>query len=714
MQVKDTNTSSYNQIDVFAMNDAEKTYDYPSIVKQSIRQNCKEDYYQTAEIINEGNYDYCHIQHEFGIFGGHSGLYVNFFLTQINIPILITLHTILKQPNFHQRSILENMVLFSSKLIVMSQYAQKILTSYHYIPAEKISVIEHGTPVFNSLNKIEGKKILGWSNYTILMTFGLLGRSKGIETMIKALPEACKVYPEIHYVILGKTHPHIVTLEGESYREYLIQLAEDLGVSKHLIVLNRYVNESELITYLKACDIYITPYSNENQISSGTLAYAVSSGSAVISTRYWHAVELLNKKRGVLVDFNAEKQIEKAIINLLSHPKKLTSIQEAAFEFGKTVSWPIIGKKTHQLILNTISKNSKKQQKTEDVFLDLIPEFSLDHFLSLTDSTGLLQHATYATPNFKHGYCTDDNARALILAIKLNRYTPSKEAEKLITKFLSFLNYMQIEDGSFINMLSYSKNHLSNNHSQDAFGRAVWALAYTIIYAPLVHQKEFANEMFRKAIPNFNHIIDLRGIAGIIIGIVFFLKENPNDTTLISHLENSLQKLYKSYQAISDKNWSWYENTLSYDNAILPLAMFYGASYLKNSNYFDMAIDSLAFLEKASFKNNHLSLIGNEKWFEKGGAKSFFCQQPIDATAFILLYQCLYKLTNDKTYINKLKTVFSWFLGNNDLGVSLYDRQTKGCADGLFADHVNLNQGGESVLAWLIAHLTYLSIKENC
>ncbi|MDA3905509.1 MAG: glycosyltransferase family 4 protein [Bacteroidales bacterium] len=714
LQVKDAKTSLYNQIDVFAMNDQDEMYEYPSIVKQSIRQNNKDDYYKAVDIINNSNYDCCYIQHEFGIYGGHSGLFVNIFFTQIKIPLFVTLHSVLKVLNFHQQGILENMILFSTQLIVMCKTALNILISYHNIRKEKISVIHHGAPVFKTFDRINAKKAKGWSNYTILMTFGLIGRSKGLETAIRSLPEVCKIYPNIRYVILGRTHPHIIKHEGEDYRECLTQLAEELGVIENVIFLDKYVNEPELTSYLQACDIYVTPYLNEAQITSGTLIYAVSSGAAVISTPYWHAVELFKKGRGILIDFESHKQLEKAILNLLSHPQQLLSVQQAAFEYGKNVSWPIIGKETHKLVLNSISKVTKQKIKTEDVFLNTQPEFSLDHFNSITDSTGIFQHAIYNLPDYNHGYCTDDNARALIMAIKLNRNIKSRESEKLITKFLSFLNYMQVEDGSFVNMLSYSKNHLLNNYSQDSFGRAIWALGYTIKYAPLLNQKAFAYEMFRKAVHYFNNLIDLKSIANVILGIVFYLKENPDDKSVEFQLKDFLQKLYISYKTVSDKNWRWYENKLSYDNAILPLAMFYGASYFKKQEYFDVAMESLTFLEKVSYKDNHLSLIGNEKWLEKGHKKSSFSQQPIDAMAFVLLYQCLYKLTNDKKYKNKSKSAFSWFLGNNDLGASIYDQQTKGCADGLFEDNLNLNQGGESLLAWLIAHLTFLSVEEKC
>ncbi len=714
LNVKDTITLSYNEIDVFAMNDRVKGYDYPEIVKQGVRQNNIDDYYDVVKIINQGDYDFCHIQHEFGIFGGQSGLFVNVFLTQIKIPVFITLHTVLKSYNFHQQRIMENIELFSTRIIVMSQLARKILITDHHITTERILVIQHGAPVFKTFDRIEAKKALGWSDYTILMTFGLIGRSKGLETAIKALPQACKIFPEIRYVILGKTHPHIIEHEGEIYREYLSQLATDLGVNENVIFLDKYVNEPELTNYLQACDIYLTPYLNEAQISSGTLAYAVCSGAAVISTPYWHATELLADGRGLFFGFREHEELDKLIINLLSNPKQLKSTQEAAYNYGKTISWPIIGAESHMHFRYIIDNHVIKFKKIEDLFLERIPEFSLAHFNSLSDSTGIMQHASYTVPDLNHGYCTDDNARALIMAVKQNRLSQSADSEALITKFLSFIHYMQLENGFFINMLSYSRQHLQNNLSEDSFGRALWALGYTVRFAPLQNQREFANEMFLKAVQYFEKLNDLRGIANTIIGLFYYLKANPDNLSLQIMLEKFLQKMYNSYIAIADKNWQWYEHKLSYDNAILPLAMFLGATYIKNPEYLNVASKSINFLEKFSFKNNHLSLIGNDNWMEKGQTKSLFGQQPVDAMAMVLLYQCLYRLTGDTIYKTKLEIAFSWFLGNNDLYMSLYDKQTKGCADGLFEDNVNLNQGGESLLAWLIAYLTYLSVDENC
>jgi len=713
LNTNSSNSSSRIKIDVFAMTDRKKGYDYPKIVKKSVRQNHLEDYYDVVEIINNGAYDYCHIQHEFGIFGGHSGLFVNIFLSQIKTPIFITLHTVLKELNFHQRQVLDTMSLFSYQLIVMSQMAKEILMTNHGISAEKISIIPHGVPVFKSLNKIQAKESIGWSDYTILMTFGLIGRSKGIETAIKALPEACKKYPNIRYVILGKTHPHIIIHEGESYRKLLVQLSKELGVEKNVIFLDEYINEKEIIQYLEACDIYITPYLNEAQITSGTLTYAVSSGSAVVSTPYWHAIELLAKDRGILFNFKAHQELGQIIIKLLDQPNKLKKIQEKAYAYGKSISWPIMGNKSLERFKEILKKSPREKRKIEDLVLDRTPQFSLDHFHTLSDSTGLLQHANYSIPDYKNGYCTDDNARALLMILKYNQQYKTTKSELLITKFLSFLHYMQLENGFFVNMLSYSRKHLKNNISEDSFGRAIWALGYAIKFAPLENQKTFAKEMFMKAIPYFENLHDKRGLANSILGIVYYLKAFPYDEQLEKILKNFLEELYNSFVLVSDSNWKWFEDKIAYDNAILPLAMLHGGTYLNQSKYSEIAFESIRFLEQNIYQNNHLSVIGNGDWLKKGQNKSQFAQQPIDAMAMVLLYKFIYKTTGDLEFKSKLKIAFSWFLGNNDLYTSLYDKQTKGCVDGLYKDHVNLNQGAESLLAWQIAFLSYKSVEMN-
>jgi glycosyltransferase involved in cell wall biosynthesis len=707
------NSTSPIEIDVFAMTDRKKGYNYPKIVKKSIGQKHLEDYYETANIINKGNYDYCHIQHEFGIFCGHSGLFVNIFLSQIKIPIFITLHTVLKELNFHQRQVLDNMNVFSNQLIVMSQMAREILMNKHGISKDKISVIPHGAPVFKSLNKIQAKESIGWSDYTILMTFGLIGRSKGIETAIKALPEACKKHPHIRYVILGKTHPHILIHEGESYRKSLAQLSKKLGVEENVIFLDEYVNEKDIIRYLEACDIYITPYLNEAQITSGTLTYAVSSGSAVLSTPYWHAIELLAKDRGILFNFKAHQELEQLIIKLLDQALKLKNIQEKAYEYGKSISWPILGNKSLERFKEILAKSPNEKRKIEDLVLDRTPLFSLDYFHNLSDTTGLFQHAHFTLPDYNHGYCTDDNARALLMILKYNQQYKTTESELLVTKLLSFLHYMQLENGFFVNMLSYSRKHLKNNISEDCFGRAIWALGYAIKFAPLENQRAFAKDMFIKAIPYFKNLNEKRGLANSILGIVYYLKEFPYDKQLEKILNDFLEKLNDSFLSFSNPNWQWYEELIAYDNAILPLAMLQGGDYLKQKRFIDIAFKSIHFLEKHIYQNKHLSVIGNENWLRKGQNKSQFAQQPVDVMAMVLLYKYLYKLTKEKKYKSKLKIAFSWFLGNNDLYISLYDKESKGCADGLYKDQVNLNQGAESLLAWQIAFLSYRSINDT-
>lgn len=706
-----TNSSRKLDVDVFAMTDRKSDYDYPEIVKQSIRQKHIEDYYEVVDLINKGDYDYCHIQHEFGIYCGHSGIYVSIFLSQIRIPIFITLHTVLKELDFHQTQVLANMNLFADQLIVMSQLAREILITNHKIPKEKISVIPHGGPYFKELNKVQAKKALGWSDNIILMTFGLIGQSKGIETALKALPNICKAKPNIRYIILGKTHPHIIAQEGELYRDSLIQLAKDLDIDKNVIFLDKYVDEAELIDYLGACDIYITPYLNEAQITSGTLSYAVSSGSAVLSTPYWHAIELLAEGRGILFNFKAHQELEQHIINLIEHPTELRKIQEKAYAYGKTTTWDLIGVKSRDHFKQILKALPKEKRKLEEIILSRSPQLSLDYLHTLTDSTGVLQHAQLTIPDYSHGYCTDDNARALLMSLKLYQLYPTTEAELLINKFLSFLNYMQLENGFFMNMLSYSRQHQKNNISEDSFGRAIWALGYAINYAPLLNQKEFAKIMFRKTLTYFENLQDKRGLANSIIGIVYYLKAFPYESKLEEILRKLLSKLNNAYILSSTTKWQWFEDKISYDNAILPLAMLIGGTFIDQADYIETAIKSTHFLEKHSYRNNHLSLIGNENWFCKGKEKSQFAQQPLDAMAMVLLYKSLFSLTGDKKYLSKLKISFSWFLGNNDLYISLYDQQSKGCVDGLYKDQVNLNQGAESLIAWQIAFLTYKSME---
>ncbi len=705
-------TKTRAEVEVFAMNDREEGYPYPPIVKYGIRKDVMEDYNRVIEYINNSGFSYCHIQHEYGIFGGISGIYVMQFLARINIPIAITLHTVLDKPDFYQRKILTAIGLAASKVFVMGHTAIRFLQTIYGIDREKIEVIEHGTPVFENLQKPSAKEELGLKQQPTILTFGLVGRSKGIEIAIKALPDVVKKHPDIQYIVLGKTHPHVVAHEGESYRESLESLALELGVSENIIFLNQYATEDDLVKYLSAADIYITPYLNECQITSGTLCYAVASGAAVVSTPYWHASEILSNEVGLLFPFHDYNMLSQQLNNLLDNPEKLNNYQKAAFEYGQSISWPTIGAKYFRSLTRMIFDNEAQlhpfeKKNIRTVLLHCTPELRLDHLERMNDDFGILQHATYIFPNFKEGYCTDDNSRAMIFATMYYQKTKSQQALALIKKYLSFINYMRNDDGSYGNFIGYNKTKPEPIGSEDSFGRALWSLGYLMHHAPDRMMSDYAAELFSYSFDYIPKLKSLRGKANTLLGLYWFYKTHSHNQH-VKHLINELSGFIMSeYQAHSSDNWHWFENIVAYDNAIISLSLWHAWEILDKAPLKEIALESTDFIIKTSTCNGHLSLVGNEDWLIKGGKKPQFGQQAIDALALIQLCKKTFEITKLDQYSEALEISYTWFLGNNDVYIPLYDNHTHGCCDGLEKYGVNRNQGAESLLSWLISSLVY-------
>jgi glycosyltransferase involved in cell wall biosynthesis len=688
---------------VVAINDNDLTYKYPDEVKLTIRQDHQEDYLKAVKYINLSGADVCILQHEFGIFGGQSGVYILPLLHRLEIPLIVTLHTILKSPSYNEKAVLKEICKMAHKIVVMSHKAVEFLTSIYDVPKEKIALIEHGVPDIH-FNAEKSKREFKLESKKVLLTFGFIGRSKGIETVIKALPEVVKKYPEIIYIVLGKTHPNVLRHSGEEYRIFLLRLVKNLQLEDHVIFLNEFIDEQDLFKYLYACDIYITPYLNEAQITSGTLSYAVGVGAAVLSTPYWHATELLAKGRGRLFNFNDSDDLAKTLTELLDNPEELKELKNKAGEFGKKITWPKTGEKyvalAEKIVKNEYPVIPKKENEPD---LLILPPFSLAHINRLTDDTGIIQHAKFGIPNLKEGYCLDDNARALLMVLMAYRQMKDMRALELSPIYLSYIHYLQNADGTFRNFLSFNRNFLDEIGSEDSFGRTIWALGYLLGNAPNDAYYQTGKLLFFNASPNFEKIKSIRGIANTMIGISYYLKSNPSDDSMTERLRNLANVLIKHYNENSASEWKWFESLLAYDNGILPLALLHSAEILNDQKITKAAIESMNFLTSHTLKDNYLSIIGNEKWYKKEEERSIFAQQPIEA----------YFVTKDKDFLNKLYTSFLWFLGENDLRMSLYDFETKGCCDGFESYGVNRNQGAESSLAYLISHLTVLQAYEE-
>lgn len=703
---------------VVAMNDADTIdeYEYPKEVKYKIRQENQKDYIRAADYINTSLADACILEHEYGIFGGESGVYILPLLARLQKPLITIFHTILKDPNYMQLTVLREVAKYSSRIVVMSHRAVGFLTSIYGIPFEKIQLIEHGVPDLEPKDDNPVKNSLAFKGKKVLFTFGLISRNKGLETVIEALPKIVEKNPDVMYVILGTTHPGVIRNSGEEYRDSLKRLAKKLNVENNLTFINKFVSEQELHDYLTACEMYITPYLNEAQITSGTLSYAVGAGAAVISTPYWHAQELLADHRGRLFDFKDSNTLADIVNELFDDPVKLKQLKSNAFEYGLHMRWPSTGEVFIDVLDEAIAKflSEKETNNKPIIDPDMMPTFSLAHIQRLTDDTGIVQHAKYGIPNLKEGYCLDDNARALILTILAYQQNKSKAALDLLPIYLSYIQYMQCDDGNFRNFLSFKREYLDEVGSEDSFGRTIWSLGYLINNAPNNSYREFARELFLKSVPHFKELKHLRGIANTMIGLTHFMKANQHDEHIKSQLKMLAEPLKAAYRNTKDGHWLWFEEKMTYDNAILPLALLANYEITNDKESMDIALESMEFLSQKTLIHGYLNPVGNDGWLYKdGGDMALYDQQAIETMAMVLMYFKAYEITHDLTYIRQMYLCYQWFLGENSLHLPLYDYETKGCGDGLQTYGINRNQGAESTLAYWISHLMVLKALES-
>lgn len=695
--------SSRSNVIAIAVNDLEKGYAYPRRVELTLQKNRQRDYYEAAVFINSRNFDVVCVQHEYGIYGGWDGIYILSLISSLSVPVVVVLHTVLKNPTPNQKKIIQEMANRASRLIVMSELAVEMLKEIYSIPAEKIKMIFHGTPEFAVIGHGKYKKRFHVEENQTLLTFGLLSPNKGIETVIKALPELVHKFPKLIYVVLGKTHPNVLKEYGEKYRASLIALVEKLELGEHVIFEDLFVSLDELYAWLMATDIYITPYLNEAQIVSGTLSYAIGAGNAIISTPYWYAKELLAEGRGQLINFGDSSALTSALLDLLENKSKLKSMRDKTYKYGRQMRWEKVAESYIVVFRRIKEMSAKKSTPFQPSSLRLRePLFDLAHLKRLTDDTGLIQHAKYIVPDRHTGYCLDDNARALMLCAWAFYILQNDDAKELISTYFSFTQFMQTDDGHFRNFIDYQRNYLDKTGSDDAFGRALWALGFIIWRPPRNAYRSLAFECFQKALPHVRGL-NLRGKALAMLGLVSYLRCYQGDESVIAKLRESADYLLDLYKKVSDENWRWFEDIICYDNGIIPMALFQTYSILRDEKYLKIAKESLDFLEKIVTQNGRLSIVGSRGWYKRGGRRAQYDQQPIDAAAMVLAYQSAYRVTREKEYLAKMRWAFGWFLSDNDMGMSLYDHDAKGCADGLLPEGISLNQGGESTVSYLTA-----------
>ena len=719
--------AEYGEGRLFAIpvNDPDSSYDYPEQVRLELEQEDIASYERAADFLNFNSNDLVCLQHEYGIYGGAAGRYILALLRRLKMPLVTTLHTVLREPDANQRIVLEEIAQLSDRMIVMSELAAQLLREVYAVPGGKIDVIPHGVPDMNFMDPNYFKDKFGTEGKSVLLTFGLLSPNKGIENVIRALPAILARHPNVVYIVSGVTHPHIRRREGERYREGLQALAEQLGVSSHLILNNRFVSAEELVEHVGAADIYITPYRQEAQVVSGTLAIALGAGKAIVSTPYWHAKELLAEKRGVIVPFESSEAISEAVLALLENDAERHAMRKRAYLHSRGTTWP----KTARAYMATFQRArferslQPRPAQPDDGAVDLIdplehlPVLNTAHLSTMTDDTGMLQHAIFSVPNTREGYTTDDNARALIVSTLLDKSVGHEHSEdhvNLSRRYLAFLWLAFHSDtGRFRNFLGYDRKWLEDVGSEDSHGRALWALGSVLGHSHNAGLRGAAGRLFEAAVPAVLTFSSPRAWAFSVLGMQAYLDWFPGDRA-IQGIRNTLaNRLLDIYERSHSETWHWFEKSLSYSNARLPQALILAGGRSNNERMIAAGIESLEWLVAAQHCGDKEIFvpIGSSGCFTEGAEKARFDQQPVEACATISACLEAYRLTDEERWSEEAQCVFRWFLGKNDLQVPLYDATTGGCKDGLHPDRVNENQGAESTLSFLMALLEMQAAK---
>ncbi|MDD9304889.1 MAG: glycosyltransferase [Desulfobacter sp.] len=699
-----------------AMNDRVQGYAYPEKVRFEINQNKLADYGIAAQFLNIGQTDIVCLQHEFGIFGGSAGSHLLKLISNLHMPLVTTLHTVLKDPSDKYRTVMIKLGELSDKLVVMSRKAEGFLHEIYGIPREKIAFIHHGIPDMPFIDSSFHKDKFGVEGKKVLLTFGLLSPNKGIETVLKSLPAVIERYPEVVYIVLGTTHPHVLKAKGEAYRIMLQQIVHNLNLGEHVIFQNSFVELRELCDFLGIADIYITPYLEEAQITSGTLAYAMGTGKAIISTPYWYAIEMLAEGRGKIVPFSNPNALAEQINVLFDNDTLRHAMRKKAYTFVREAIWGQVAQQYLE-VFNEVRQNRIRRPRPRHAYVKDIkaitrfdlPEIKLDHFKALTDDTGMLQHANHTIPNRHHGYCTDDNARALLVAAMGQKYLPSNGLglNALSGHYIGFLLYAYNDkNGRFRNFMTYSRQWSEDIGSEDSHGRAIWCLGKAVSFLDNTGHLAMSTVLFKKALKATENFLSPRAIAFCLVGLNAYLDRFSGDSEARKIRDVLADRLFTQFNTNETQDWPWVEDTLNYANAKLPHALLVSGHKMQVQNMVAMGIKSLEWLLAVQTADYHFAPIGCNGWFKKGGKRTRFDQQPIEAKTMVEACSEAYAITGDPKWVKNAVLCFNWFLGHNDLNMPLYDPKNGGCRDGLMVDGINQNQGAESTLAWLLSLMT--------
>jgi glycosyltransferase involved in cell wall biosynthesis len=700
------------------VNDIEAGYDYPARVRFELTEKDIDSYRRAADFLNINNVDLVSLQHEYGIFGGPAGSHILVLLRELRMPIVTTLHTILRDPNPDQKRVLKEIAALSDRLVVMSKRGAEFLAGVYGVPPEKIDLIPHGIPDVPFVDPSFYKDLFGVEGKTVLLSFGLLSASKGIENVISALPSILARYPNVVYIVVGVTHPQVLKNEGETYRLSLEWLAQEKGVEGQVIFYNSFISLEKLVEFISAADIYITPYLNEAQITSGTLAYTVGAGKAVISTPYWYAEEMLAEGRGVLVPFRDPAALAEQVISLLDNESDRHAMRKRAYVYGREMIWPQVAKCYMESFESARAKRGHFNHpdfavKPLDKRPGELPPVKLDHMRHMTDGTGILQHAIFTVPNYSEGYTIDDNARALMVSA-LMEALGNKEALELGSRYLAFIWYAyNTENERFRNYMDYQRHWLEEAGSDDSHGRTLWALGTVLGRSNTAALHSMAGNVFEQALPAILKTTSPRAWSFAIMGIQEYLKRFSGDSRAYDVREELSGRLLKLYQSHRSDKWQWYEDRLTYCNAALPHALLLSGYAIRNAAMTKAGLESLSWLADLQHSNTGLFVpIGSNGFYTQGGKRAVFDQQPVEAQTMVSACLAAYLITLDNRWRKEARRAFEWFLGRNSLNVPVYDPTTGGCRDGLHPDRVNENQGAESTLAFLQA-LLELRLDEN-
>jgi glycosyltransferase involved in cell wall biosynthesis len=702
------------------VNDIEAGYAYPARVRFELTEKDIDSFRRAADFLNINSVDLVSLQHEYGIFGGRAGSHILVLLRELRMPIVTTLHTILHDPDPEQKRVLEEIAALSDRLVVMSRRGAVFLHEIYGVPTEKIDLIPHGIPDVPFEDPSFHKDLFGVEGKIVLLSFGLLSANKGIENVVSALPAILARHPNVVYIVLGATHPHVVRNEGETYRLSLQWLAQEKGVEGQVIFYNRFVSLEELVQFISAADIYITPYLNEAQITSGTLAYTLGAGKAVVSTPYWYAEEMLADGRGALVPFRDPAALADQVVSLLDNEAQRHAMRKRAYVFGREMIWPQVARRYMESF--ELARSERRHfahpgfsVKPLDERPGELPPLKLDHMRHMTDETGILQHAIFTIPNYSEGYTTDDNARALLVSALLEALG-IEESLELASRYLAFIWYaFNTETGRFRNFMDYQRQWLDVAVTDDCHGRTLWALGTVLGRSNTPTLQSMAGRVFEQALSGIRSTTSPRAWAFALIGIHEYLQRFAGDRRAGQVREELSGRLLTLYQSHRSDEWRWFEDKITYCNAALPHALLTCGQSISSTDMREAGLESLSWLaglQRADAEGGHFIPIGSNGFYPQGGERARFDQQPVEAQTMVSACLEAYRITKDRRWRKEARRAFEWFLGRNDLNLPVYDPTTGGCQDGLHADRLNANQGAESTLAFLHA-LLELRLAEN-